>query len=134
MNYDRLKRCAVVRIGDADVSVSFSLSALEKLENNVFTNLITFADSGKVPTMTQLVEAFKIGYEDANPDKGDAEEKALQLMHEKGLPELMKAFYIALGASGVLGPEGSEAVMKSFGVESRDPKPKNARAEKPAKK
>ena len=135
INYDKINRFVVVKIGDVNVHVSFSLSALEKLENDVFKNLITFVDSGDVPTLSQLVKAFKIGAMDAN--KALTEEKAndlaLELMRGEGIPELMRVFYVTLGVSGIMGEAASAQLMENFGVTSRDEKPKNAQTEKPTK-
>lgn len=118
MIIDRIKSRVTVTIkGREDISLFFSLSALEELEARTGISVSNLTES-PVPNIKTLTDAFWVAYK-AGTDRKATREQAQAIlndfMREYGYGEAVKVFYTLIGVCGILGPEASDKLLEAMG-------------------
>lgn len=125
MDYDRLTRKVRVMIRGEEYSLLLTLGGLAELEDKMLKEhggLIEFVQmkDGKMPPLSVLLAAFKIGLKCAKTKVADADLLAENFCAEYGLDGLIKLFFVMLASSQILGKEASKNMLEAFDMESKD--------------
>ena len=134
MRYNRIDRTVTVEMGGREFALRFTLSGLEELESRTGLSFLDFLSSigGGSPKLSHLVDAAWIAMKSGEPKllKKDAEPLIMDYLRENGLSGLMQVICAAMGLSGILGPEGSAAILQGAGIEE-ETETKNGEAAQP---
>lgn len=121
--YDRITRKVFVDVEGREYALLFTLQGLTQLEAVSGQPIMAMTGNGNVPSLTLLVEAFKIGLMGVkNNQLQEAKCPAIaeQYLQIYGFEGMVNLFFALLATSGLLGPKRSNDILTKLGVSPLD--------------